>query len=147
MPTSDPPTPRSQADNRAKQQREQDQAARAKEKKIGRQERLDRYNADYWLREQQGLSPPSELVLSSSDEEEGEEEQTTSGRWDPAPPPSPGAEEVAAEPTPEAGTAPPVEGSSVRTSAGSAGVPPEPSRKRKRGFSGLRCVVFLSSCS
>jgi hypothetical protein len=40
------------------QRRECDQAALAKEKRIMRQERLNKYNEEYRLREQQGLSPP-----------------------------------------------------------------------------------------
>jgi hypothetical protein len=42
----------------------------AKEKKIRWKERLDRYNEEYRLRKQQGLSPPAALANSSSDEEE-----------------------------------------------------------------------------
>jgi hypothetical protein len=41
---SDPPRPRSQAASRVAQQRERDQAALAKERRIRRQERLNQYN-------------------------------------------------------------------------------------------------------
>jgi hypothetical protein len=57
VPTLDPPTPRSQAANRAAQQREHDRAAQAKEMKTRRQARFDSHNEDYRLRKQQGLSP------------------------------------------------------------------------------------------
>jgi hypothetical protein len=36
-----------------------------KEKRIKRQERLNQYNKEYRLREQQGLSPPPALANSS----------------------------------------------------------------------------------
>jgi hypothetical protein len=49
---SDPPTPRSQAANRAAQQQERDRVALAKERRIRRQERLNQYNEEYRLREQ-----------------------------------------------------------------------------------------------
>jgi hypothetical protein len=130
-PTSDPPTPRSQAANRTTQQRDQDLAARAKERKIRKQEHLDRHNEDYRLHEQQDLSPPPGLVNSSSDEEESEGERTTSDRWEAMAPPSPGVEGVIAELTLEAGAEPPVIGSLSEALAGIGEAPPEPSRKRK----------------
>jgi hypothetical protein len=43
--------------------------ARAREQKIRRRERLEQYNEEYRLREQQGLSPPLVPADSSSDEE------------------------------------------------------------------------------
>jgi hypothetical protein len=82
-PTSDPPTPRLQAANRAAPQRERAWAARAKERWIYRQERFNRYSEDYRLREQQGPSPLPELVNSSSNVEESEGERAGSGRWEP----------------------------------------------------------------
>jgi hypothetical protein len=45
-------------------------AARAKEKRLRWQERLEQYNEQYQLCEQQGLSPPLAPANSSSDEEE-----------------------------------------------------------------------------
>jgi hypothetical protein len=83
---SDPSTPRSQAAGRAAQQRERERAALAKERKIRRRERLEKYNEEYRPCEQQGLSPPLALANSSSDEEESDGERTTSDRWEPAPP-------------------------------------------------------------
>jgi hypothetical protein len=44
---------------------------RTKEKRLRRQERLEQYNEEYRLREQQGFSPPLALANSSLDEEEG----------------------------------------------------------------------------
>jgi hypothetical protein len=117
---SDPPTPRSQAAGRAAQEREW--AALAKERKIRWRERLEYYNEEYRLREQQGLSPPPALANSSLDEEESDEERTTSDRWEPAPP-SPRAEGAAVELTPEVGTEPVVAGSSVEVSAGTTEAP------------------------
>jgi hypothetical protein len=112
-PTSDPPTPQSQAANCTAQQRERDRAARAKERKIRRQEHFDKHNEDYWLREQHGLSPLPALVNSASDEEESEGERTTSYRWEAVAPPSPGVEGVIAEPTLEAGTEPSIDDTSA----------------------------------
>jgi hypothetical protein len=62
--------PRAWAAGRATQQREQEPAALAKERKIRQRERLEQHNEEYRMREKQGLSPPSVLVNSSSDEEE-----------------------------------------------------------------------------
>jgi hypothetical protein len=47
---SDPPTPR--AASRVAQRREQERAACAKEKRLRRRERLEKYNKEYRLREQ-----------------------------------------------------------------------------------------------
>jgi hypothetical protein len=131
VPKSNPQTPQSQAAGRATQQLERDRAARAKERKIRRQEHLDQHNKDYQLRKQLGLSPSPALVISSSDEEEREGERNTSDRWEPAVPPSPGIKGVITGPTLEADTEPPVIGSTVGASAGAPEAPPEPSRKRK----------------
>jgi hypothetical protein len=84
---SDPPTPGARAAGRAAQRRERERAARAKEQKIRRRERLEQYNEEYQLREQQGLSPPLAPVVSSSEEEE---EESDGGRvapkwWNPPP--------------------------------------------------------------
>jgi hypothetical protein len=74
------------------------------------------------------------LANSSSDEEESDVEQTTCDRWEPAVPPSL-----------KAGTEPPVTRSSTEVpagtteaSVGAVEAPPEPLRKRKRGFSNLK---------
>jgi hypothetical protein len=77
--------------------------ARAKEKKLRRWERLEQYNEEYRLREQQGLSPPPALANSSSDdEEESDRERTTSNRWEHTPL-SPRAEGAVVELVPVAG--------------------------------------------
>jgi hypothetical protein len=55
---SDPPTPRALAAARATQQREQEWAARAKERRIRRRERLEQYNEEYRLHEQRRPSAP-----------------------------------------------------------------------------------------
>jgi hypothetical protein len=86
--------PRLQAANRAAPQRERAWAAWAKERRIQRQERFNRYSEDYRLREQHVLSPLPELVNSSSNEEESKGERAGSGRWEAAPPPSPGIKGV-----------------------------------------------------
>jgi hypothetical protein len=94
---SDTPTPRARAPGRATQQREQEQAAHAKEKRLRRRERLEQYNEEYRLREQQGLSPLLAPANSSSDEEEESDGgRVTPDRWN-TPPPSPRAEEVAVD--------------------------------------------------
>jgi hypothetical protein len=98
----DPLTPRSQAIDRAAQQRERDWEALAKERRIRRRECLNQYNEEYQLCEQQGLSPPPVLANSSSDEEESDGERATSDRWEPAAPPSPRAEGAATKSTLEA---------------------------------------------
>jgi hypothetical protein len=81
--------------------------------------------------------------LSSNEECDGE--RTTSDRWEPAAPSSPRVEGSASESTLEVGTEPPVTGSSVEVPSGTAEAPvgaveapPEPSRKRKWGFSSLK---------
>jgi hypothetical protein len=138
---SDQLTPRAQAAGRAVQQRERERAALTKEKKIWRKERLDRYNEEYRLREQQGLSPLTVLANSLSDEEEESDgEQITSDRWEPVPP-SPRAEGMPVELAPEAGTEPPATGLSVEVPvgtvevpAGAVGAPPSP-RGRGNGAS------------
>jgi hypothetical protein len=123
--------------------------ARAKEKKLRRRERLEQYNEEYRLREQQGLSPPPASANSSSDEkEENDRERTTSDRWEPAPP-SPRAEGVAVELIPGVSAEAPAAGLTMEAPAGATEVPasaaeasPQPSRKRKRGFSnfGEQCL-------
>jgi hypothetical protein len=67
---SDPPTPQAWEAGRTAQRREQEGAAREKEKRFRRRERLEQYNMGYWLREQQGLSPTLAPANLSSDEEE-----------------------------------------------------------------------------
>jgi hypothetical protein len=109
----------------------QPSTARAKEKRLRRRERLEKYNEEYRLHEQRGLSPPLVPANSLSDEEEEEEEEesdgerTTSDRWNP-PPPSPRAEEAVVELVPVAGAEAPVAGSSVEAPAGVTDVPPSP---------------------
>jgi hypothetical protein len=100
------------------QQWERDRAALAKERKIRRQECLDHHNEDYRLCEQQSLSPSPVLVNSSLDEEESEGERTTYDSWEPAAPPSPGAEGAAAESTLEKRAEPLVTGSWAEAPAG-----------------------------
>jgi hypothetical protein len=65
-------------------------------------------------------------------------------RWNP-PPPSPWAAEAVEEQTPAAGRsvgeaacATEAPASAMVTTTGATAAPPEPSRKRKRGFSSLR---------
>jgi hypothetical protein len=120
---SDPPTPRSHAAGRTAQQRERERAALAKERRIRWRERLEQYNEEYRLREQQGLSPPLDLVNSSSGkEEESDWERTDSNRWEPAPPSS-RAEGAAVELIPEVGAEPPSTGLSVEVPAGTTEAP------------------------
>jgi hypothetical protein len=135
---SDPPKPQARAAGRATRRRGQERAARAKEKKLRRQERLEQYNKEYRLREQQGLSPPPALAISSSNEEEKSDgEQTTSDRWKPVPP-SPRAEGATEELVPGAGADPPAARILEEAPAGATEalacaeeVPPQPSRKKK----------------
>jgi hypothetical protein len=54
------------------QRREQEQAARKKERSIWRRERWEQRCEEFRLREQQGLSSPGTSEYSSSDEEEEE---------------------------------------------------------------------------
>jgi hypothetical protein len=118
--------------------------ALAKERKIRRRERLEQYNEEYRLQEQQGLSPPPALANSSlDDEEESDGERTTSCRWEPAPP-SPQAEGTAVESTPEAGMEPPAAGLSVEVLVGTAQAlagaveAPPALEEEETGFSSLR---------
>jgi hypothetical protein len=117
--------------------------ALAKERKIRRRERLEQYNEEYRLQEQQGLSPPPALANSSLDEEESDGERTTSCRWEPAPP-SPQAEGTAVESTPEAGMEPPAAGLSVEVPVGTAEAlagaveAPPALEEEETGFSSLR---------
>jgi hypothetical protein len=82
---SDPPTPRARVAARAAQRREQEWTACAKEKKLRWRERLEQYDEEYRLREQQGLSPPLAPANSSSEEEEEEEEEEESDGGGPPP--------------------------------------------------------------
>jgi hypothetical protein len=70
-----------------------------------------------------GSLPLSVLVNSSSDEEENDRERTTYDRWDPATPPSPRVEGVAAKSTLEIGAWPPIAGLSVEVPAGAPEAP------------------------
>jgi hypothetical protein len=140
---SDPPTPRAWSAARAALRWEQERATRTKEKKLRRRERLEQYEEEYRLREQQGLSPPLAPANSSSEEEELEESdggRATPERWNP-PPLSPRAEEVAVELVPAAGVEASAVGSSVEAPAdaavapaGATEVPPSP-RERGSGVS------------
>jgi hypothetical protein len=69
---SDRPTPRTQSVARTAQLREQERAARVKERRLRRRERREQYSEEYQLREQQGFSPPGTPAGSSSEEEEEE---------------------------------------------------------------------------
>jgi hypothetical protein len=122
----DPPTPGARAAGRIAQRREREREAHAKEQRIRRRERLEQYNEEYRLSEQQGLSPPLAPVNSSSDEEEESDGgQATSDRWNP-PPPLPQAEEAAVELVPAAGTEAPAVGPSMEAAANATKVPPSP---------------------
>jgi hypothetical protein len=155
---SDPPTPRARAAARAAQRREQEREARRKERMNRRREHREQESEEYRLHEQQGLSPPATLENSSSEEvEEGESDGgwAPAERWDP-PPPSPRVIEVAKKQAPAAGVEALAAGRSVEEAArvakapasattvatGAVEAPPEPSRKRKRGFSSLRYGAF-----
>jgi hypothetical protein len=158
---SDPPTPRARARARAAQRREQERAARKKERSIWRRERRERRTEEFRLCEQQGLSSPGTSEYSSSDEE-GEEEsdvgRAPAERWGPSPP-SPRAAEVAEETAPGAGAGAHAVGRPTREATRAAEAPArtaemaggaaaatpvaattsaEPPRKRKRGFPTLR---------
>jgi hypothetical protein len=137
---SDPPTPRARAAGRVAQWREQERAAHTKEKNLKRRERLEQYNEEYRLLEQQGLSPSLALANSSSDdEEESDGVRTTSERWEPVPL-SPRAEGAAVELVPGAGAEPPAAelseeapagvtkapAGTVEVPTGAAEVPPSP---------------------
>jgi hypothetical protein len=165
---SDLPTPRAHARARAAQRREQERAARKKERRIRRWERWEQRDEEFRLHEQQGLSPPATLEDSSSEEEEEEEDdggRVLPERWEPAPP-SPRAAGAAREQAPGVGAGGPVAKRSTTEAARAAevpvrvaeaparvaeafggaaaatpaapAVPVEPSRKRKCGFSTLR---------
>jgi hypothetical protein len=120
---SDPPTLRARAAGRTAQQREQERAAHGKEQRIRRRERLEQYNEEYRLREQQGLCPPPPLENSLSDEkEEIDGGRVVPDKWEPAPP-SPQAEGAAVELAPEAGVEPPAVEPSEEVPAGAAEAP------------------------
>jgi hypothetical protein len=98
---------------------------------------LEKYNEEYRLREQQGLYPPLVSANSSLDvEEESDGWRATSDRWDPAPP-SPRAEAAAVELVPVGSAEAPATGPSFEAPADVTEAP-QPSRKRKQGFSNLR---------
>jgi uncharacterized membrane protein YgaE (UPF0421/DUF939 family) len=67
-----PPTPRYRALGRATQQREQERAARKKERATRHRKRCEWKNEEYRLCEQQGLYSPRTEEYSSSDVEEEE---------------------------------------------------------------------------
>jgi hypothetical protein len=132
---SDPRTPLARATGRAAQRREQERAARAKEKRLWRREHLEQYNEEYRLREQQGLSPLLAPVNSSSDEEESDGGWATSDRWEPAPP-SPRVEAAAVELVLVASAEAPAAGSSVGVPVGASGSCGERGSARRRAISG-----------
>jgi hypothetical protein len=68
-----PPTPDSRALGRAVQQREQERAARKRERARRHCERRERRSAEYRQREELGLSSPGTEEYSSSEEVEKEE--------------------------------------------------------------------------
>jgi hypothetical protein len=70
---SDPPTPRARARTRAAQRREQERAARKKERGIWRRERREQRDEEFRLHKQQGLSPRATSEDWSSGDEEEEE--------------------------------------------------------------------------
>jgi hypothetical protein len=126
--------------------------ARTKERRLRRQKCREQYSEEYQLREQQGVSPPGTPAESSSEEEEESDGgRAPPERWNP-PPPSPQAVEAVVELVPVAGAEAPATGLSVEepasaaeapasatvAPAGAIAAPPEPSRKRKWGFSNLR---------
>jgi hypothetical protein len=95
----------------------------AKEKRFRRRDRLEQYNEEYRLREQQGLSPPLAPANSSSDEEEESDgRRVTSDRWDPALL-SPRAEVAAVELVPVASAEAPATRPSVEAPAGATEAP------------------------
>jgi hypothetical protein len=127
---------------------------RKKERAIRRRERWEWRDEVFWLREQQGLSPPAMPEYLSSDEEDEKESdggQAPPERSEPAPP-SPRATEAAEEQVPGSGAEAPTAGRSTEEAERAAGAsggatvaatamalaPTEPSRKRKQGFSTLR---------
>jgi hypothetical protein len=72
---------------RAAQWREQEQAARKKEKRIRRRERWEQRSKEFRLREQLGLSSLATSEYSSSDEEEESDgKRALPERWEPSPP-------------------------------------------------------------
>jgi hypothetical protein len=141
---SDPPTPRARAAARAGQRREQERAACAKERRIRRRECREQQGEEYRLREHQALSPRR---CRRTHRRRHRRRATRGGggsppeRWNP-PPPWPQAAEAAVEQAPA--TRPSVEepASATAASAGTTAALPEPSRKRKRGFSNLRSAAL-----
>jgi hypothetical protein len=142
------------------QWREQEWAARKKEKRIRRRGHREQRSKEFRLHEQQGLSSPATSEYSSSDEEEEERDggRALSERWEPTPPslraveateetaPGVGARASATrQPTREATRAAEAPahtaeatGGAVAATSAAATTPAEPPRKRKRGFSTLR---------
>jgi hypothetical protein len=87
------------------------------------QERREQYSEEYWLREQQGVSPAGTPAVSSSEEEEEERDGgAPPERWNP-PPLSPRAAEAAVELTPVAGAEALATGLSVEVPVSTAEVP------------------------
>jgi hypothetical protein len=121
---SDPPMPQARAATRAAQRWEQEQVARAKERKLKRWERLEQLDEEYRLREQQRLSPPLVSANSSSEEEEEESDggRAAPERWN-TPPLSPRAAKVTVEFISAAGAEASAPGSSVEAPAGAAEAP------------------------
>jgi hypothetical protein len=132
-------------------QREQERAARSKERRLWRREHWEQYGEEYRLGEQQGLSPRDAGGVVVGRGGGGERWGRPPERWNP-PPPSLEAAEAAVESAPVAGADAPATRFSVEEPAsaveapagataalaGATAMPPEPSRKRKRGFSNLR---------
>jgi hypothetical protein len=85
-----PPAYPSSPSARAAQLQQQELAACKKERRIRRRERREQRDIEFWLCEQQGLSPlaTSEYSLSGEEkEEESDGGQALTERWEPAPPP------------------------------------------------------------
>jgi hypothetical protein len=143
----DPLTLRARSAARTAQRREQEWAAHAKDRRLRRWKRLEQYDKEFQLHEQQGLSPPLAPANSSSEEEEEEESDggratpreveystpITTGRGGGRGPNARGE---------RGGACRRVIGGGACGCCGSAGGrdegTPEPSRKRKLGFSNLR---------
>jgi hypothetical protein len=137
---SDPPTPRARAAARDVQWREQERAARKKEKRIRQWERREQESEEYRLCEQQGLPPGNSrepIIVGGGGR--GERRGVGPSREVDSPAPAVGRSErelahAAEAPTSTAGAPP----SAAAATTGATTAPVEPSRKRKRSFSNLR---------
>jgi hypothetical protein len=129
---------------RTVQRREQERAARKKERGIRRREQRDE---EFRLREQPGLSPPTTSEDSSSRDEEEEESdggQAPTERWEPAPPSSRAAE-AAEEHAPGAGAEAPTAGRSTEEEARTAKVPVRVAEVPARAAEASRSATVATS--